>query len=172
MSTQKSEHKRKKDKEGTRPGSSAPERDWPKEYFQKVYGLKSSAAQSAQNEPNKFEQHSDLSTDTNELLLRLLDRFNDLDIAPCDGFISMAEIELAINNPRYYFDENDRRMLLITKRYFNLIGQVCSKEDPERDLHEGLSRKDLEMVVSSQSQRSDRLRKHLAQEFSQPEQCR
>lgn len=141
-------------------------KEYLKDYLKKVYGVKMSGTHNAITvELQQSGQHRAMKIVEDEFMFRLLARFNDLDVAPCDGFISMAEIEFAINNPRLHFEEKDNIMLRIVKRYYLPLKEAAS-EDPDHSPHHGLSRKDLETVSTSPSKNCQNLRKKLQQEFS------
>lgn len=120
----------------------------------------------AQKELALSGQHFASNVVADEFMFRLLARFNDLDVAPCDGFLSMAEIEFAVNNPRLHFDDRDKLMLRITKRYYQHMCEVCAEENEEDDHRGGLSRRDLEILSTSQSKNCRALRQRLEQEFA------
>lgn len=144
-------------------------KEWLKDYLRKVYGVKITGPKSLQKELSESGQHFASNIIVDEFAFRLLARFNDLDVAPCDGYISMAELQFAINSPRLYFDEKDKHMLEITRRYFHTIHDACQPENELDDPHEGLSRHDLEILSTSQSKACANLRKKLEQEFSAKE---
>lgn len=155
--------------EGKRNASDRDSKEWLKDYLRKVYGVKMSGAYTIQKELLESGRHIASNIVADEFLFRLLARFNDLDIAPCDGYISMAELEYGINSPRLYFDEEDMRMLRILKRYFQTIRTVCLKENENESNHEGISRHDLEVLSTSTTKQGLALRKRLEEEFAQRE---
>lgn len=166
MNNESSKDKKKATAAEQKNTSDKASKEWLKDYLKNVYGVKITGPQSLQKELSESGQHFASSVIADEFVFRLLARFNDLDVAPCDGFISMAELEFAINNPRLYFDEKDKQMLRITKRYFQVISDECGAENEVDDPHEGLSRHDLEILSTSQSKQCAALRKRLEQEFS------
>src|SRR5579883_1234627 len=95
-------------------------KEWLKDYLRNVYGV---GMAGAQIDLAKSGQQFASNIIADEFIFRLLARFNDIDVAPNDGVISMAELEYAINNPRLHFDDRDKQMLRITKRYFHLISE-------------------------------------------------
>lgn len=139
-------------------------KEWLKDYLRNVYGVAMTGAQQDLARSGQFYASNVIA---DEFMFRLLARFNDLDVAPCDGFLSMAELNFAINSPRLYFDERDKLMLEITRRYFHLMHEASAEENEEKNHpQEGLSRKDLEILAMSQSKACQALRKRLEQEFA------
>jgi hypothetical protein len=151
--------------EESRKESEHESKEWLKDYLRKVYGVKMSGAYTIQKELSESGQHIASSLVADEFVFRLLARFNDLDIAPCDGYISMAELEYGINSPRLYFDVEDMLMLKILKRYFQTIKEICAQENDNEMSHEGISRHDLEILSTSKSKHCAALRKRLKDEF-------
>jgi hypothetical protein len=147
-------------------------KEWLKDYLRRVYGVRMTGSRTIQKELQESGQHEASSLVADEFLFRLLARFNDLDIAPCDGYISMAEVEYGLNSPRLYFDTDDMLMLRIIKRYFQSIREICNRENVSENRHEGISRHDLEIVSTSTSKRCLALRKRLQDEFADKERSR
>ncbi len=144
-------------------------REFLKDYLKKVYGVKMSGPISLEKELADSGQHQAIGLLADEFLYRLLARFNDIDVAPCDQFISMAEIEFAINTPRLHFDAKDNLMLQILKRYYTVLQDLAANEDPDARPHHGLTRQDLELIAESNSKECQALRKKLASEFTAKE---
>ena len=145
-------------------------REWLKEYLRKVYGVKMSGAYTIQKELLESGRYIASNLVADEFMFRLLARFNDLDIAPCDSYISMAELEYALNSPRLHFDDDDMRLLKILKRYFRTIKNICARENENESSHDGISRHDLEVLSTSNSKQCNSLRKRLHDEFVLKEQ--
>jgi len=141
-------------------------REYLKEYLRSVYGVSMSGVRSIRAELFEAGQHVASCLVGDEFLFRLLARFNDLDIAPCDGFISMAELVHAINVPHLYFDSDDLRMLHLLKLYFPSIKDICAIENTNESPHDGISRYDLEILSTSESRGCAALRKRLSDEFA------
>jgi hypothetical protein len=156
------ENKSKAPKKGDPDNQS---KEWLKDYLKGVYGVKMSGQHTIQRELLESGQHMASNLIVDDFLFRLLARFNDLDIAPCDGYISMAELEYAIRTPRLYFDADDVQMLTLLKRYFQTIKQVCMLENDIESNHDGLSRYDLELLSTSDSKNCASLRNRLKAEF-------
>ena len=145
-------------------------KEYLKDYLKKVYGVKMSGAHNAiQVDLAQSGQHRAVEIVAEEFVFRLLARFNDLDVAPCDGFVSMAELEYAINNPRLHFDEQDNIMFRIVKRYYLAIKEVAAQNDPDSSPHHGITRQDLEIIAESTSKNCVNLRKKLQDEFTAAE---
>jgi hypothetical protein len=141
-------------------------REYLKDYLRSVYGVSMSGARSIRTELMDAGHHAASCLVADEFLFRLLARFNDLDIAPCDGFISMAELVHAINVPHLYFDADDLRMLHLLQRYFPAIQDICAVENTNEGPHDGVSRHDLEILSTSETKGCAALRKRLNDEFS------
>jgi hypothetical protein len=163
MSEQGPQKKKEPSADKKSESSEKASKEWLKDYLRNVYGV---GMQGAQKDLAMSGQHYASNVIADEFVFRLLARFNDLDVAPCDGFLSMAEVEFAINNPRLHFDQHDKLMLAITKRYYHQILEVCSEENEEEDHREGLSRKDLEILSTSHGKSCTALRNRLEQEFA------
>lgn len=155
-----------KDGENQKSDDDKASREWLKDYLRKVYGVSMSGSRSLQQDLLDSGRADAGKIISEEFLFRLLARFNDLDVAPCDGFISMAELQFAINNPRLYFDEKDKHMLLLLKRYYQTIKETAASQEDNDSPHHGVSRQDLEVLASSDSAVCAELRKKLEAEFA------
>lgn len=144
-------------------------KEYLKDYLKKVYGVSISGMHSIQAELAQSGQHQAVKIVADDFLFRLLARFNDLDIAPKDGFISRAELEYACNNPRLHFDDRDKAMLQILKRYYVTVKEAAAADDPNSSPHHGISRQDLETISTSTSKDCANLRKKLEEEFAAKE---
>lgn len=144
-------------------------KEWLKDYLRRVYGVSFSGPNSLQHELSGSGQHLAAQIVADEFIFRLLARFNDLDVAPKDGYISMAELDFAINNPRLYFDQQDQRMLKLLKHYYHLISQLLLEQNQEDESRKGISRQGLELLASSELKTFSNLRAKLEQEFTNKE---
>ena len=131
--------------------------------------MRKSGVRSIRTELSEAGHHAASCLVGDEFLFRLLARFNDLDIAPCDGFISMAELVHAINVPHLYFDADDLRMLHLLKLYFPAIKDLCVVENTNESPHDGISRYDLEILSTSETKSCSALRKRLNEQFAAKE---
>ncbi len=154
----------KKDK-GPEGSEDKASKEYLKDYLRSVYGVSIAGRSSIQNDLTQSGQHRAVRIVSDEYLFRLLARFNDLDIAPRDGFISRAELEYACNNPRLHFDQKDKKMLDILRYYYLTIKEVAAVEHPDIPPHHGISRQDLETISTSSSVPCVKLRKRLEEEF-------
>lgn len=141
-------------------------KEYLKDYLKKVYGVSISGIKSIQTDLTQSGQHQAFKIVADEFIFRLLARFNDLDVAPTDGFISRAELEFACNNPRLHFDDKDKHMLQILKQYYVTVKEAAAANDPNSSPHHGISRHDLETISTSTSKSCVSLRKRLEQEFA------
>lgn len=145
------------------------DKEWLKDYLSRVYGVSISGPRSLQQDLSDSGYSAAARIIAEDFVFRLLARFNDLDLAPCDGFISVAEIEFALNNPRYYFDQEDAHMLRIFKHYYHLILDLAAQESGEAARNRGVSRQDLEIIGCSQNEQIVKLRRKLEEVFAAKE---
>src|SRR5476651_2424599 len=100
-------------------------KEWLKLYLTHVYNVKFTDQESLRKDLLLQGQQIAASLIADEFTVRLLARFNDLDAAPMDGYIGLAEIEQAIKVPRLHFDGKDSLMLQLLKGYYGFIKDVA-----------------------------------------------
>ncbi len=137
-------------------------KEWLKIYLTHVYGVKFTDQESLRKDLAKSGQQIAASLIADEFTVRLLARFNDLDVSPMDGHISLAEIEQAIQVPKLHFDGKDRIMLQLLKRFQQVNVTAGNDKEPN---HDRISRNDLEILSHSLGEACSMLRKRIEDEY-------
>lgn len=138
--------------------ASAAVQEWFDSYFFKIYGV------SVGNSPAHFDtadSHPQVAAD--DFVGRLYARFKDLDLAPCDGEVSLFEIDRAIENPLLHFDERDMQMLRLLRRYFGYLSEL--HEDHPGQPEWGISRADIDTLATCLTGIAPKLKGKLEEEY-------
>jgi hypothetical protein len=96
-----------------------------------------------------------------QLLKTLRARFDDLDKAPKDGMVSIAEIRATLQNPPAHFGTMELAMLHLLERYYDVLAEFF--DNVENHDYTGISVEDLEVLENClQDSESKSLLKELA----------
>lgn len=134
-------------------------KEWLRDYLSNVYGVSFESEAKMKEDLKKSGQHITHNVIADDFVCRLTSRFNDIDSSPSDGFITITEIENAIEKPQLHLDKKDVLMLQLLRKYFFSIKELSS------DGGNGISRKDIEYLSKSLSQACTSLRALIEREF-------
>ena len=132
---------------------------WMSEYLEQVFGVTLSDGDYAGQRQN--EAFAELETE--DMAEILAARFNELDLAPKDGVVTLHEIERALANPLLHWKEKDLYMIRLLRRYYTLLVELS--DDEKEVLDRGISRHDVTALAASLTEISREIRRRMQKEF-------
>lgn len=99
-----------------------------------------------------------------ELLVILKARFDELDLAPKDGVVSYHEVQKALANPLLHWNEKDIQMIKLLERYYLVLTELVDDEKHSQD--RGISRQDVEALAHGLADECAMLREQMQAEFA------
>ena len=101
--------------------------------------------------------------DEKNFVTHLLARFNELDLAPRDGQVSIFEIERAIANPLLTFTKTDLEMLKLLRRFYSALVELHDSEEGKVDF--GITRADVSILANCMTGSGKKLRERIETEY-------